>query len=115
MTTSIGIYGASDDLATIELDGEAWEEQGEKANYVFIADSKRLLVHIEHGRSGWAITTRIEDESEEGDLPFDVALVQHNYSPKLVVTAKSVPVTFLWFTSDDDGPAHVNTKVFGPI
>lgn len=62
-----------------------------------------------------AKATRIEDESENGDLPFDAALVQHNYSPKLVVTAKSVPVTFLWFTSDDDGPAHVNTKVFGPI
>jgi hypothetical protein len=114
MTKSIAIYGASDDLATIEVDGTAWEEQGETANYVFTCDGKSLHVHIEHGR-GWSITTRIEDESEEGALPFDVALVQHKYSPKLVVTARDKPVVFIWFTRDDDDEDPTpKTKVFGP-
>lgn len=113
---SIGIYGESDDLATIEVDGKAWDEQGEKANYAFICEGKTLHVRIEHGR-GWCITTRIEDPTEEGPLPFDVALVQHNYSPKLVVTAKDKPVTFMWFTREDDddgyGDPEPHTMVFG--
>lgn len=111
---SIGIYGASDDLATIEVDGKAWDEQGSSEDYVFTAEQKSLHVHIEHGRGGWSISTRIEDDSEEGELPFDVALVQHNYSPKLVVTPRKVPFLFLYFQTDEDDKRVTKTLTVTP-
>lgn len=99
---SIGIYGESDDLATIEADGEAYDEQGSSEHYVFTAKSKSLHVHISFGRGGWSIATRIEDASESGGLPFDVQIVQHHHSPKLVVTPRTCPVTFLYFETGEN-------------
>ncbi len=110
--TTIGIYGASDDLTTIELDGKPWDELGEEEDLMFTAAGKTLHVHVEHGKRGWSIATSIDDETEEGDLPFKVALVQHHYSPKLLVTVGEEPVTFIWNGRDDDDEKIPQTKTF---
>lgn len=106
--TTIGIYGASDDLTEIEVDGKPFEEFGEPRSFVFSSEGKSLTVDIEHdGKRGWLLTTCIDDESEDGDLPFRVAIVQEKYSPKLEVTVTGAPVTFTWW--EDKKP---RTKTF---
>lgn len=93
--TQIAISGYSDDIVSIEINGKDFDEEREPNEFIFSSDGKALHANIAHGRHGWEITTRIEDESEEGDLPFKVAIVQEKYSPKLVIDF-STPLTMNW-------------------
>ena len=107
--TMIGIYGASDDLVEIEIDGKPWEELSEPRSFIFTANGKALHVDVEHdGKRGWRIATTLDDESESGDLPFLVSMHQRNYSPLLLVQAIAAhPVTFTWW--DEDKKARTKT------
>lgn len=93
---SIAIYGASDDLVEIEVDGKPHEELSPPKSFAFTSGTKTLHARLSYdGKKGtaWKLTIELQDEGEEGDLPFDVAIVQERYSPKLIVTAKKALIT----------------------
>jgi len=92
---SFGIYGASDDLVELEADGKPHDELSPPKSFLFIAGAKSLHVRLsyngKHG-TGWKLSIELQDESERGDLPFDVRIVQERYSPKLTVENVREPV-----------------------
>ena len=110
-TRTFAVYGASDDLVELEIDGKAFDELGEPNELVFSAGTKALHVRVAHdGRRGWTAEVRIEDESEEGDLPFKVTVEQRNYSP-LVLVESTGPMTVTWRETNQDGEDVLRTKV----
>jgi hypothetical protein len=96
MAHTFAIYGASDDLVEQELDGKGHDETGQPRSFVFLSGTKSLHAKLSYNGkkgTGWKLTVELQDEDEKGDLPFDVAIVQERYSPKLVVTAGREPVS----------------------
>lgn len=96
MGSRFAIYGASDDLVEQEIDDKAHDETGQPRSFVFIAGTKSLHAKLSYNGkrgTGWKLTVELQDESEDGSLPFDVSIVQERYSPKLVVRAINQPVT----------------------
>jgi hypothetical protein len=95
--TMIGIYGASDDLVEVEIDRKPWEEFSEPHSFTFTAAGKALHVDVEHdGKRGWKLSTVLDDEKEEGSLPFSVSIHQRNYSPLVLIQVHAEPVVMTW-------------------
>lgn len=95
MHHTFAVYGASDDLVVQELDGKGYDETSPPTSFMFVAGTKTLHARVSFdGKkgSGWKVSTELQDDTEKGDLPFMVTVVQHNYSPKLVVQAVDGPV-----------------------
>lgn len=93
---SFAVYGASDDLVEQEADSKPFEETGEPRSFAFVAGRKALHVTVAFdGKRGWLITTALDDDEEEGALPFDVRIVQEKYSPKLIVDNAREPVSVM--------------------
>lgn len=104
---TIVLYGASDDLVELEIDGGTREELSEPSAFVFTAGGKSLHAELAHdGKFGWRITVAIDDDKESGSLPFTVRIEQEAYSPKLVVEVTTVPVTLIWW---QDKRPHTET------
>ena len=85
---SFAVYGASDDLVEQEVDGKPFDETGQPKRFTFLASGKALVVRVGYdGKvgTGWKLAVELKDEDEKGELPFDVRIVQENYSPKLIV------------------------------
>jgi hypothetical protein len=106
---TIGIYGASDDLVEIEVDGKPHAELGalnKAQSFVITAKEKTLHAAVAHdGKRGWTITTSIDDDTERGDLPFRVELRQRDYSALLLVSSE-VPFVVTWW---EDGQPQTMT------
>lgn len=95
MGNRFAIYGASDDLVEQEIDDKPHDETGQPRSFVFLAGTKSLHATMSFkGKkgTGWKLSVELQDDSEEGALPFDVSIVQERYSPKLVVRATTEPV-----------------------
>lgn len=96
MANAFAISGYSDDIVSIEIDGKADDELPQPKSFAFICGTKSLHVSMSFkGKkgTGWKLSTELQDDTEEGDLGFDVAIVQEKYSPKLVVRATTAPVS----------------------
>lgn len=96
MATTFAISGYSDDIVSIEIDGRSHDEMSQPKSFAFICGTKSLHVSMSFkGKkgTGWKLSVELQDDTEEGDLGFDVAIVQEKYSPKLVVTSVAAPVT----------------------
>lgn len=96
MNHTFAICGYSDDIVSIEIDGKADDEMGQPKSFGFICGTKSLHVSMSFkGKkgTGWKLSVELQDDTEEGDLGFDVAIVQEKYSPKLVVKATTAPVS----------------------
>lgn len=107
---SIEVYGASDDLVEIEIDGKPFEELSEPNTIKFVAADKILTVDIKHsGSRGWQLTATIDDDTEEGELPFRVRLVQHRYSPKFIIESDTALQLF-W----KDGHKEMVSRIVRP-
>jgi hypothetical protein len=95
---SFAIYGASDDLVEQEADGKPHDETGQPRSFSFVAGEKALHAKLSFSGkigTGWKLTVELQDESEAGDLPFDVRIVQERYSPKLIIENARVPVAVM--------------------
>lgn len=111
---TVGIYGASDDLVELELDGQPFEELSALSkgrSFVFTSDGKALHADIDFdGYRGWRIALTLDDVTESGELPFRVHVRQREHSPLLLVELTGKPVVLTWV--DDDG--RPRTKALQP-
>lgn len=95
---SFAIYGASDDLVEQEGDGKPHDETGQPRSFSFVTGTKALHAKLSYSGkigTGWKLTLELQDEHEDGALPFDVRIVQERYSPKLIVDNARVPVAVM--------------------
>ena len=95
---SFAIYGASDDLVEQEVDGQPFDETGQPRSFAFVAGTKTLHAKLSFAGkvgTGWKLSIELQDDTESGDLPFDVRIVQEKYSPKLIVDNVREPVSVM--------------------
>lgn len=118
---SFAIMGYSDDVVCLEVDGALVDEKSQPCSISFVAGGKALHAKISFSGkngTGWKISVELQDDSEEGSLPFTTRIVQENYSPKLIVEFATEPVSVmcrnkLIGTIEPSAPAAAMKEIVG--